>query len=169
MKRKKRRVWKAVVLFAITAAFFIFIRDMKPYVVLSGSMEPVIPVGSVVIIDQSKTAVSAGDIAAFSRNGQTVTHRIIKGTEDGFITKGDANQEKDTGVTAPENIIGTVVFCIPYLGYGIMWLQEYRNLVIGVAVLLLFLILLFSGIQESEKNTDHKLEKKENEKGEIKL
>lgn len=169
MKRKKRRVWKAVVLFAITAAFFIFIRDMKPYVVLSGSMEPVIPVGSVVIIDQSKTAVSAGDIAAFSRNGQTVTHRIIKETGEGFITKGDANQEEDTGVTVPENIIGTVVFCIPYLGYGIMWLQEYRNLVIGVAVLLLFLILLFSGVQESEKNTDYKLEKKENEKGEIKL
>ena len=93
MKIKKRRVWKAVVLLAITAAFFIFIRDMKPYVVLSGSMEPVIPVGSVVIIDQSKTAVSARDIAAFSRNGQTVTHRIIKETEDGFITKGDANKE----------------------------------------------------------------------------
>lgn len=169
MKRKKRRVWKAVGLLAIAAAFFILTREIKPYVVLSGSMEPVIPVGSVVLTDQSRTAVSAGDIAAFSKNGQTVTHRIIKETEGGFITKGDANQEEDTGVTAPENIIGTVVFCIPFLGYGIMWLQEYRYLVIGVAVLLLFLILLFSGVQGSEKNKDYKLEKKENEKGEIKL
>lgn len=67
MKRKKRRVWKAVGLLAIAAAFFILTREIKPYVVLSGSMEPVIPVGSVVLTDQSRTAVSAGDIAAFRK------------------------------------------------------------------------------------------------------
>ena len=56
------------------------------------------PVGSLAIVDSSKTQVSAGDVAAFVRNGQTVTHRIIRVTDDGYITKGDANENADTGV-----------------------------------------------------------------------
>lgn len=167
MKRKKRKIWKTAGLLIITAAFLFSVRNLKTYVVLSGSMEPVLPVGSVAVIDQSQTAVQAGDIAAFSKEGQTVTHRIVKVMGDGYVTKGDANKEKDTGIIASQAILGTVIFCFPYLGYGILWIQEYRFLVIGTVVILLLLMLLLSagsGKQKSEKRKT-----KKNKKGEVKL
>lgn len=162
MKRKKRKIWKTAGLLIITAAFLFSVRNLKPYVVLSGSMEPVLPVGSIVVVDRSQTAVQAGDIAAFSKEGQTVTHRIVKVMEDGYVTKGDANKEKDTGIIAPQAVLGKVIFCFPYLGYGILWIQEYRFLVIGTVVLLLLLMLLLSacsGKQKSEKKKQRKIKK----------
>ena len=166
---KKRKRWKAAAILVILAVFLFSARDLRLYVVLSGSMEPVLPVGAVAVIDQSDIQVQAGDIAAFSREEQTVTHRIIKSTDEGYVTKGDANKEVDTGTVAPEDILGTVVFCIPYAGYGVMWLQEYRVLVIAVIILMLFLTLLFSPSEKGQEKKTKRPEKKEKNKRELKL
>mgnify|MGYP002798693378 FL=1 len=172
-KRRMKKVRKAAGYAMIAAVFLLllwFIRDLKPYVVLSGSMEPAMPVGSLAIADSSKTQVSAGDVAAFVRNGQTVTHRIIRVTDDGYITKGDANENADTGVIQSQDILGTVICCIPYLGYGVMWLQEYRILVLGCVVLLLIFALLFTGKEKkSGKQRKDPLRTEKAEKGELKL
>ena len=52
-------------------------RDLRGYVILSGSMEPVIPTGSVAVVDSSKRDVRPGNIATFERHGDLVTHRIL--------------------------------------------------------------------------------------------
>jgi len=50
-------------------------------------------------------------------NPQSITHRIIDITDEGFVTKGDANEDPDSFVVQKKNIIGKVVFTIPYVGY----------------------------------------------------
>ena len=62
-------------------------RDLRGYVILSGSMEPVIPTGSVAVVDSSKRDVRPGNIATFERHGDLVTHRILSKREEGYQTK----------------------------------------------------------------------------------
>ena len=77
-------------------------RDLRGYVILSGSMEPVIPTGSVAVVDSSKRDVRPGNIATFERHGDLVTHRILSKTEEGYQTKGDANTDPDSGTIPAE-------------------------------------------------------------------
>lgn len=91
---------------------------LKPFIVVSGSMEPVIPTGSIVYINTRDTAVTAGDIVAFYETEDiVVTHRIVGYEEDGFTTKGDANDSEDQNTVYQDAIIGTYVFNIPGAGY----------------------------------------------------
>jgi signal peptidase len=114
------------ILAAIAATFLVFYRpvflwgDTYYLPVLSGSMEPTIPVGGVVLIKQiGSSTPQVGDIICFKlAEGQPwVTHRIVKVTEEGFITKGDANDDVDRWIVKRENVVGKALFTIPYLAY----------------------------------------------------
>ena len=93
--------------------------DTHYLVVQSGSMEPALPVGSVVVVkpvDPNK--LQKNEIIWFKLSGpQSITHRIIDITDEGFITKGDANKAPDNFILEKKDVIGRVVFTIPYLGY----------------------------------------------------
>lgn len=92
------------------------------YAVISGSMEPAIPVGSLVYIKEVEAEnVQEGDVIAFysaSDNGAIITHRVEKNqvVSGQFITKGDANEAKDPLPIKYELLIGEVVMSIPVLG-----------------------------------------------------
>ena len=94
---------------------------IKPFEVLTGSMTPVFPVGSLVYVKEvSPSVVKAGDPITFHLDSATIiTHRVIRidaGAQK-FYTKGDANNTPD-GFSVPySHLIGKVVFCVPYLGY----------------------------------------------------
>ena len=91
------------------------------FVILSGSMEPALSPGDVVIVSDS-ASVQVGDVITFD-GGDTVpiTHRII-GVEDGqYITKGDANENVDGAAVPPVNVLGRVVLTIPVVGYVVLW------------------------------------------------
>ena len=98
-------------------------------VVQSGSMEPTIKTGSLVIIKPWKS-YEVGDIITFRSNfkdkkGENlpVTHRIIEiKTEEGlpvYLTKGDANEDADTTQIQHNDVLGGLVIAVPYVGYGI--------------------------------------------------
>ena len=70
-----------------------------------------------------------------------MTHRILSKTEEGNQTKGDAKTDPDSGTIPAENIRGTYLFCIPYLGYGFMWAKNHMFLTVGF--LALFMLLFF--------------------------
>jgi len=100
--------------------------DWEIDVVYGGSMEPAIPVGSLVGISPVHTeTVQAGDVILFAPPTDTnvrVTHRVIEVVErqNGdvmFLTKGDANEHSDSYGVPADNVIGKVSFCVPYLGY----------------------------------------------------
>jgi signal peptidase len=105
---------------------FSSIKLPRAYIVLSGSMEPAVKVGSVVISTPKYTYLP-GDIVTFSLNNDKknmVTHRIeFKQYPEGingnpvYITSGDANKTFDQGVIKNENIYGKVTLNVPYLGY----------------------------------------------------
>lgn len=87
--------------------------------VISGSMEPTIPVGSVIYVEPVDAIdVRSGDVIAFYSDGSVVTHRVEENrfVEGKFITKGDANLREDFESTPYQALIGRVRYSIPYLG-----------------------------------------------------
>ena len=87
--------------------------------VYSGSMEPEIPTGAVVFTKEGEFSPKKGDIITFHNGDTVVTHRVVKKEKDIFITKGDANKTEDPVPAEASQIIGRVVFHLPYLGYVI--------------------------------------------------
>src|SRR5579885_3669842 len=109
---------------AFTAAPTVF--GYRTYVVLSGSMEPAIHTGAVVVAQPvPPTSLKVGDVIVYNRSDadERITHRIvdIKDADAGrptFTTKGDANGAPDPWtVQYPTNTAGKVVFSVPYVGY----------------------------------------------------
>ena len=127
---KAKKLAKITILTIIAVFVIIFLVFYRPVSlwgdtlyepVYTGSMEPAIPVGSIVVIKPANpNTLKVGDIICFkieSESSTTVTHRIINITDEGFITKGDANEDPDKWIVKKENIIGKVIAVIPYLGY----------------------------------------------------
>ena len=92
------------------------------YHVLSGSMEPKLPVGSLIYVREEKPEdVKERDIIAFyssKEDAGIITHRVVKNNvvSGTFQTKGDANDAEDPMPVSYENYIGSVAASIPYLG-----------------------------------------------------
>ena len=91
------------------------------FVILSGSMEPALSPGDVVVVSDS-ASVQVGDVITFD-GGDTVpvTHRIIAVEDGQYVTKGDANENVDGAAVPPENVLGRVVLTIPVVGYVVLW------------------------------------------------
>ncbi len=90
------------------------------YTVISGSMEPAIPVGSAIFIEHAEPEeITAGDVIVFYRGEAVITHRVTENyTVTGeFITKGDVNQKEDLTPAAYESLVGRVALSIPAIGY----------------------------------------------------
>lgn len=106
----------------LIASVFPIAGNFKVLSVLSGSMEPAIRVGSLVIVRPS-AEYKINDIITFPSPEDPnilVTHRIIgiQTIENRifYITQGDANEEPDPDLIAKDDVIGKVLFTIPFLG-----------------------------------------------------
>jgi signal peptidase len=97
---------------------------VKARIVLTGSMEPTIKPGDVVLLAPTpRTQPKLGDVAAYTArrfSGESVgifTHRIIGGDPiNGWVMKGDANPSPDVQKPKSEDISGVVFFVIPWIG-----------------------------------------------------
>lgn len=93
------------------------------HTVISGSMEPAIPTGSLAIVDRNAdiSDIEIGDVIVFSYNEKLIIHRVIDEAEiDGkkyLKTKGDANRSDDGFITSENNFHGKAIYSIPKLGY----------------------------------------------------
>lgn len=92
------------------------------YTVISGSMEPAIPTGSLVYVKRiSPEKVEEDDVIAFysTMDGESIiTHRVVANSElmSEFITKGDANDTKDMNPVPYDNYIGKMMLALPRVG-----------------------------------------------------
>lgn len=136
----------SILVFAVSLVF-----GVRPLVVVSGSMEPTIPVGSVVFSAQTPAGdIQEGSIVTVERPRGLglVTHRLIKSVEPSpgiyeYTLKGDANQQED-----PEpykvRTAGKYVWHVVGLGHLASFMQSSTGLVaagaIGLAVLALFIL-----------------------------
>lgn len=118
----------------IICAVLCVVLQIKPAVVVSGSMEPALHTGSVVFIDKKKIEPEVGEIVAFERGGVFITHRVAEKTKDGYVTKGDANKTNDSGILKAEAVIGTTEYSVPYIGYIIKLLAEPAGIIMSVSI-----------------------------------
>lgn len=125
---------------------------LQPYTVLSGSMEPEYPVGSLIYVKKVDcTKLKEGDVITFMLNDDTVaTHRIIEVLPDEtdpsvvrFFTKGDANDNADSTSIHSNNVIGTPVFKIPYLGYVADYIRNPPGTYVAIACGALLILFAF--------------------------
>lgn len=97
---------------------------VKARIVLTGSMEPSISPGDIIITTPiTRKEPMIGDVIAYQAkrfNGENVavfSHRIISGDlQSGFVVKGDANKTPDNQKPKAPDILGVVIFVIPFLG-----------------------------------------------------
>jgi len=101
--------------------------------VASGSMEPAIPAGSLIIV-LAKDRYSAGDIISFNEagGGGMITHRISRLEEiDGklrYFTKGDRNEEEDINPVYSNKVAGKAMAVIPKLGEAFLRVKKIISL-----------------------------------------
>jgi signal peptidase len=99
--------------------------------VMSGSMDPTLQVGDVVIVDQiSPLDARIGDVVTFrdpSEPSRLVTHRIrdieISNGVVRFVTKGDANTSIEHWKIPTNGTIGRVSYHVPKIGYALFWIR----------------------------------------------
>lgn len=116
---------------------------IRPYIVLSASMEPTIMTGALGYINtRDCDDISTGDIVAYTMGDEmTIIHRIVGENEDGtYITKGDNNESEDFVSLSKNQIVGKVVYSIPQLGYITSWLQTKQGIIVAVGLVAIGLI-----------------------------
>lgn len=165
MSGKVKKVWSvcttvlvvlAVALAALLAGVRLF--GLTPYCVLSGSMEPAYPTGSLIYVRRCEAAdVRVGDAITFVLNEdlELATHRVvaIDAGQRQFTTQGDANETPDGTPVLFENLVGKPVFAIPYLGYVSHWIAHPpgRYLTLAAAAALALLLFLPDLLRAAER------------------
>lgn len=130
--------------------------NINTYVVTSGSMKPKLPVGSLVYVKKTKPQeVKSGNIITFNMSNDIIaTHQVYKiDREKGlFYTQGINNKDEngkiihDAKAVNYNDLIGVVIYCIPYLGYINKTLTSSPNVYIVISVT--FIIVLISFVIE---------------------
>ena len=137
-----------VVLIAVMVVLIPAVTGSRALTVLTGSMAPAYPAGTLVIVRPTPPGeVRIGDVMTYQlKSGEPVlvTHRVIEKIYDtngelSFTTKGDNNDLADDEPVKAVQVVGTVWYAIPFLG----WVNnavngELRPLIIPIVVGLLF-------------------------------
>lgn len=104
--------------------------SVKPVVIYSGSMNPDINVGDVVVVSETAPEkIRIGDIIEYRTEGGNIVHRVVEISEGEsgrvFITKGDANDSPDFEPVLAANVAGKVVFTIPKVGWAAVGVKNW--------------------------------------------
>ena len=130
--------------------------NFQAKVVKSGSMEPSIMTGGIVITRPS-SSYEVGDIITFGKDTKTqipTTHRIVEvhgsGVSRTFTTKGDANDVPDQTATRLTDVSGKVVASVPYLGFVLDFARKPLGfaLLVGIPAIVIILEEIFKIIRE---------------------
>lgn len=130
----------ALALVGLGSAVVPRVLGVQPYAIVSGSMEPAYPTGSLVYAQPvAGEDLQVGDVAAFWRDEDVIIHRVdsidIAGEE--FVAKGDANDDVDLRPVLFRDVLGRVVFSVPGVGYFLMALGSVTGkLLLGWVVLM---------------------------------
>lgn len=105
----------------------------RVFSVATGSMEPTISTGSVVLAKRvtDVAALGVGDVVTFQQPGRPemiITHRVAAAESIGgarlFSTRGDANSSQDPWRISYGHLVGKVVWMAPALGSVFAWLRS---------------------------------------------
>jgi signal peptidase len=138
LMRTFRGIFDALLMLVVVSALVLFLvprlMGADLLVVVSRSMEPTIPMGSIVISlpEKNPDHISVGDVITFTverLGGETalVTHRVVavvdRGGKPQFRTQGDAAEVPDLALVTPDELIGKVWLSLPLVGYLVALLR----------------------------------------------
>lgn len=117
-----------VALVAVLVIALPMLTKSTPYTVLTGSMTPSYPAGTLVVVKPTDAQqIRIGDVITYqiaSNQPAVVTHRVIQivepttpGGTESFITKGDANSLPDASPVKPVQVRGVVWYAVPFIGW----------------------------------------------------
>jgi signal peptidase len=121
--------WGVLGLVLALAAILIFVpaaAGATPYTVLTSSMEPHLPPGTLIVVRPTPVDdIHIGSVVTYqveSGKPEVITHRVveIRSESNGsrtFILKGDNNDLADPKPVIPEQIRGTLWYSVPVVGY----------------------------------------------------
>ena len=137
----------AILLWCLTA-FVPPLFGFQTATIVSGSMEPEIPVDSYVLASKgSYEELQPGQIIMFDLDGTTVTHRVVSNdpSERSVVTKGDANEREDMHPVSYSQITGIVRFHMPLLGNVLHFMSGLPGKLCALGVLVIGALLAFTG------------------------
>ncbi len=133
-------VFTIILLGLITIVTFVNLGGLRFYIVNSGSMEPEIKKGSLILVHKGSEIKQGDAITYFSPLSESnyVTHRVSRietmENEKIYWTKGDANNIEDESFVSQKEIFGKVLFNIPFLGYFFSFLRTTPGLTIFIVI-----------------------------------
>ena len=127
-------------------------------------MEPAIQTGAIIVIAPAND-YNTNDVITFNlgRNDIPTTHRIIDerivGGESRYVTKGDANEERDPQEVANEDIEGKVLFSVPFVGYVLDFARQPFGFAILIGVPAAYIALeeginIFTEVKKARKRKE---------------
>ena len=153
----------AVILVAVASLFlsskFSEKQGIEIKIVKSGSMEPSIKTGGIVVMKPVRV-YRVGDVITFGKDTKAqipTSHRIVSERQDKgatyYTTKGDTNEEADPREVADSEILGKVIFSVPYAGYVLDFARQPAGFILLVVIPASLIVLseIWSIIEETKK------------------
>jgi signal peptidase I len=141
MENREIIIWTAIVLGLtpfIAYGLSTSISAYDSFIVSSGSMEPEIRTGSVIYtVETEASQIKINDTITFRTGNGFTTHKVIDLRSDeevSFKTKGVANEEPDPGWVSEEQVVGKVVFTVPFIGYILDWAGTFYGMIFLVVI-----------------------------------
>ena len=125
--------WSTLIVCVCVIWFFAGVFPIYPSVVLTGSMEPGICPGDMVMVEKissedARMKLKVGDVINFQRDDVNISHRIVALDKDEqgnqvFQTKGDNNSSEDVRKVKMQEIKGIIRWRVPKVGLPVLWLK----------------------------------------------
>ena len=128
----------------------------KPLVVISGSMEPTLKVGGLLYYEEIDiNDFKEKDILVYELKDHIISHRVVEHLDNGFITKGDANNSYDSSIVSDNQVLGRGTnWSIPFLGYYADFIFRHKyilKILLSIGIIDLFVDYL---IKRKEKQNE---------------
>ncbi len=113
--------------------FAVGVFPIYPSVIATGSMEPMIKPGDVILVKritdmEGINHLGVGDVMQFKRGSILISHRIIEIVEQedvkSYRTQGDNNSGADIELVKPEDVKGTIVYVVPKVGWPTLLMKS---------------------------------------------
>ena len=138
----RKTIWKTSIGLSVLLGtlYYCVQSNVRLFCVITGSMEPLIPAGSLVV---SKSInfdnVKKGKVIVFNNqdNRRVTTHRVVEIQDGQYVTKGDANSYNDRYLVTPADVMGEVMGVFPTTDPMSTTIQlAFLFLVLGLGILL---------------------------------
>lgn len=132
---------------SVISILYLKVTQKEVFTLVSNSMEPVLKEGALLIHEKVDfNSIEVGDIITYKVKNSDIyiTHRVkkINSGEGSLLCKGDQNKEVDEPISK-EQYHGTVRLVIPYVGTIILWIQQYKIIVMGFLIICALLLFFY--------------------------